>query len=75
MTTIVGLIGTASFASDINFDQGSGITSSVTFTQTGSGSKIDVDVVGDLATLSILQSGSTKAKKTLISSILRLLRQ
>jgi hypothetical protein len=67
-TAVVGMMGSAAFANDINFSQSGGSVGAVTFTQTGTGNMISANgtttaaaatVTGSLATLKMEQIGST----------------
>jgi hypothetical protein len=67
-SVVVGLMGSAAFANDINFSQTGGSVGAVTFTQTGTANMISSDglskaaaatVTGGLATLKLEQIGST----------------
>ena len=66
-SAIVGLMGSAAFANDINFSQTGGNVDAVTFTQTGMANMISSDglssvaaaaVIGDLDTLKLEQIGN-----------------
>ena len=66
-SAVVGLMGTAAFANEINFSQSGGSVGAVKFTQTGTGNMISSDgtsatapatVIGSLATLKMEQLGS-----------------
>ena len=67
-TAVVGMMGSAAFANDINFSQSGGSVGAVTFTQTGTSNMISSNgttiaapatVTGSLATLTLEQIGSS----------------